>query len=155
MAAPAQAREELAPTPAPHHTTPFTRKSRSSVEPRASRPEDGGPCSAPAVSMFVRLHGWVRRQLRSGGSASEAEEKGSATGSPCAFRIPVRGPAEGPKPSHLSPRRGGCTWCPHPNLGVGAEGRGPPPARAFSPKAALEQDSVLPAAVLGSGSGRQ
>lgn len=113
MAAPAQALEELAPTPAPHHSTPFTRKSRSSVEPGASRPEDGGPGSAPAVSMFVRLHRWVRRQLSSGGSESEAEEKGSATRSPCAFRIPVRGPAEDPKPSHRSPRPARKAWWLH------------------------------------------
>lgn len=84
MPAPAQAEPggALAPTPAAPHSTPFTRKSRSSVDPGTSRPEDRSPAPASAVSMLTSLRCSVRHQLGSGGSESEAAKKGSALGSP-------------------------------------------------------------------------
>lgn len=78
-----RARGEPAPTPAAHHNTPLTTKSRSSVDPTASSPGDRPPGPAPAVPMFTSLHDCVRRQLGPGESGSEAEEKGSALHCPC------------------------------------------------------------------------
>lgn len=98
--APAQASAPGDPdlTPAPRHTTPLTRKSRSSADTEASGREDGPAVPASPASMFLSLHYCVRSQLDPGGNESEIEEKGSAATSLCATRISVRRTTSACKP---------------------------------------------------------
>lgn len=65
----------LAPTPAAQLTTPLTRKSRSSVHPGASAPEERCPAPAPAASMFISLRYCVPHRLGPGGVRARRRRK--------------------------------------------------------------------------------